>query len=109
MYINDSNILASGPSYQIVANTLKIHYQECLNWLNKAGLCIKSEKTEVIFYSLFKPHPETHSPRLASIMLPANNAREITINSSDDIHYLRLFINHKLSWHRHINIMAMHT
>ena len=109
MYIDDGNILASGPSYGIVTNTLKKRYQECLTWLNKAGLSIESEKTEVIFYSPHKPRPQTHGPRPSSITLPSNDTEEITINSSDDVRYLGLFINYKLSWHRHIKIMATRT
>ena len=51
MYIDDGNILSTGPSYNLVSRSLRSQYEECLNWLLKAGLSIESKKMKVIFYS----------------------------------------------------------
>ena len=109
MYIDDGNILSTGPSYNLVSRSLRSRYEECLNWLLKAGLSIESEKTEVIFYSPNKPRPDTHGRRPDSIVLPAPGQNEISIPSLNNVRYLGLYINHKLNWHQHVNIMANQT
>jgi Reverse transcriptase (RNA-dependent DNA polymerase) len=109
MYIDDSNILASGPLYRVVATTIANRYRDCLQWLCGTGLSIKSEKTEVIFYSHTKPCLDVHSQRPASIRIPAADREELTVQSSNTVRYLGLYINHKLNWFQHITIIAMHT
>jgi len=109
MYIDDGNILVSGPSYGVVAATIANRYRDCLQWLGRAGLSIESEKTEVIFYSRTKPRPDLHGQRPASIRIPAADGEELTVQSSDTIRYLGLYINHKLNWFQHITIMATRT
>jgi hypothetical protein len=106
MYIDDGNILVSGPLYGVVAAMIANRYQDCLQWLCGAGLSIESEKTKVIFYSCTKPCLDVHSQRPALIRIPAADGEELTVQSSDTIRYLGLYINHKLNWFQHITIMA---
>jgi Reverse transcriptase (RNA-dependent DNA polymerase) len=109
MFIDDGNILASGPCYCIVTNTLTKHFQQCKVWLEEAGLTIESKKTEVIFYSLTRPCPDMHGQCPASLSIPAEGTDTTMIQSTDTVQYLGLFINHKLTWAQHVNIMAMQT
>jgi len=74
MFIDDGNILALGPSYQIITKTLIARYSECLDWLHKVGLSIESEKTEVIFYSPHKPRPNIHCKAPKSLRLDLSNS-----------------------------------
>ena len=106
MYVDDGNILAWGPSYRMVSNSLIKHFSSCLEWLKKAGLTIASSKTEVIFYSLTRARPHIHGPRPSSVTLPTDNNTTVDIPSSENVWYLGFFIDHKLSWHRHVKIMA---
>jgi hypothetical protein len=106
MYVDDGNILAWGPSYCLVTNSLISHYTDCLGFLKRAGLTIESSKTEVIYYSLTCSRPHIHGPRPSSITLPTDNNGTIVIPSSENVRYLGLFINHKLTWHQHVKIMA---
>jgi Reverse transcriptase (RNA-dependent DNA polymerase) len=106
MYVDDGNILAWGPSYRLVTNTLTRHFADCLGWLKRAGLTIESSKTEVIFYSLTRARPHIHGPRPSSITLPSDNNGTVTITSSKNVRYLGLFIDHKLTWHHHVKVMA---
>jgi hypothetical protein len=62
MYIDNGNLFASGPLYHLVAKTLATRYSECLAWLHNVGLSIENEKTEAIFYSPLKLHPNSHRP-----------------------------------------------
>jgi hypothetical protein len=106
MFIDDGNILVSGPSYRMVTNTLAENYRACLTWLRKVGLSIESEKTDVIFYSPAKPRPDSHGQRPASITIPSTDDINVTIQATDNVRYLGLYINHKLNWHQHVKIMA---
>ena len=108
MYVDNRNILAWGPSYHLVTNSLTKHFADCLSWLKRAGLTIESTKTEVIFYSLTCARPHIHRPHLPSITLPTDNDGTTVIPSSENVCYLGLFIDHKLTWYRHIKIMATH-
>ena len=106
MYVDDGNILAWGASYHLVRTRLIIRYTECLAWLKKAGLAINDGKTEAIFYSLTRARPDTHGLRPSTITLPMSEGVRTEVNCSDNVRYLGLFIDHKLSWHRHVKIMA---
>ena len=87
--------------------SLTTWYDECLRWLHKAGLSIK--KTEVIFYSPAKPHPDTHGFHPASLTIPTADSDMLTIQSKDNVRHLSLYINHKLNWYQHVNIMVTWT
>jgi len=106
MYVDDGNILAWGASYHLVRTRLVARYAECLAWLERAGLTIDGGKTEAIFYSLTRARPDIHGPRPSTITIPTSEGELTTINCSDNVRYLGLFIDHKLTWHRHVKIMA---
>jgi hypothetical protein len=109
MYVDNGNLLTSGPSYHIVAKTLATHYGECLAWLHNAGLSIENEKMEAIFYSPPKLRPDSHGNRPSTIAIPADDTGKLTIQCSDTVRYLGLFFNHKLDWTHHTNIMVTRT
>ena len=108
MYVDDGNILAWGASYQLVHTRLIARYAECLAWLERAGLTIDGGKTEAIFYSLTRARPDIHwhGPRPSTITVPSSGGEPTTINCSDNVRYLGLFIDHKLTWNRYVKIMA---
>jgi hypothetical protein len=106
MYIDNRNILAWGTSYHLVRTRLVARYAECLAWLERAGLSIDSGKTEAIFYSLTRARPDIHGLRPSTITVPTSEGEPMTINCSDNVRYLGLFIDHKLTWNRHVKIMA---
>ena len=106
MYVDDGNILAWGPSYRLVSNTLTRCYTDCLDWLKSAGLTIESSKTEIIFYSQARARPNIHGPCPSFLSLPTDNNNIIDIPTLDNVRYLGLFIDHKLTWHRHVKVMT---
>ena len=106
MYVDDGNIMVWGPSYQLVRSRLVARFTECLAWLERAGLSIDSRKTEAIFYSLMQAHPNTHGQRPSTITVPTSEGEPTTINCTDNVGYLGLFIDHKLTWNQHVKIMA---
>ncbi len=106
MYVDDRNILAWGPSYHLVCTRLAARYADCLAWLESAGLTIEKEKTEAIFYSLMRARPNVHGLQPGTITVPSGRGGQSTVHCSDNVRYLGLFIDHKLTWHRHVKIMA---
>ena len=106
MYVDDGNILAWGASYHLVRTRLVARYAECLAWLERAGLTIDKGKTEAIFYSLTRARPDIHGLRPSTITVPTGEGELTTVNCTDNVRYLGLFIDHKLTWNRHVKIMA---
>src|SRR6267142_5113563 len=49
-----------------------------------------------------------HGQCPALITIPTENRSKLTVQSTDTVRYLGLYINHKLNWHQHITIMASH-
>jgi hypothetical protein len=43
MDVDDSNILAWGPSYRLLRTRLVLRYADCLAWLERAGLTTDSD------------------------------------------------------------------
>jgi hypothetical protein len=110
MYVDDGNISTWGPTYQVVECKLRDYYTECHSWCLRAGLTIKLDKTELIFFSHLHPNPTPHSPRPSTTYLPdweANTYYKVT--TSDQVCYLGLHFNHKLAWDKHVTVVAMRT
>src|SRR6266852_2055496 len=106
MYVDNGNILTWGASYHLVRTRLIARFTECLAWLERAGLTIDSRKTKAIFYSLTRARLDTHGPRPSTITVPAGTGELTTVNCADNVRYLGLFIDHKLTWNWHVKIMA---
>ena len=50
MYINNGVIFACGQDWDQVKSTMRNSYQECIDWLMKAGLNVEPEKSELLFF-----------------------------------------------------------
>jgi hypothetical protein len=108
--LDNGNISTQGPTYQVVEHKLRDYYTECHSWCLRAGLTIKPDKTELIFFSCSCPNPTLYGPRPLTTYLPnweANTYYEVT--TSDQVCYLSLHFNHKLAWDKHIAVVAMRT
>ena len=66
-----------------------------LAWSKRVGLTIEGDNTEAIFYSLTRAWPNTHRLRPSTITVPAGEGTQLTVNCSDNIRYLGLFIDQK--------------
>ena len=51
MYIDNGNLFACGSDFSEVSNRLCLAYLDYWNWLNRAGISIEPDKTEVIFFT----------------------------------------------------------
>jgi hypothetical protein len=102
MYVDDGNISVRGPTYTSLEQKLRECYAECHRWCLRAGLIIKPEKTKIIFFSHTQPNPVLHSLCPSTVYLPDwEFSMYYTIAASDNICYLGLHFDHKLTWDKH--------
>ena len=105
MYVDDGVLFACAETWEGVTKLLRARYAVCLDWLTRAGLAIEPDKTELLFFR--KPGSRNIIPPPTRLILP-----EPTINSYyvvapvDTVRYLGFYINHKLDWSVHVNIMC---
>jgi Reverse transcriptase (RNA-dependent DNA polymerase) len=110
MYIDDGNIFARAPTYHILAQRLRDCYTACHTWCQMAGLTIEPEKTEILFFSRCRANPTTHGDRPTSLLLPDRAPNTLySVAASDHVRYLGLHFDHKLSWDKHISVVASRT
>jgi hypothetical protein len=50
MYIDDGAIFVCGDNWESIETTMQTGYAKCLDWLTRAGLNAKPDKTELIFF-----------------------------------------------------------
>ncbi len=50
MYIDDGAIFACGQKWQDIESALRNGYTSCIEWLERAGLKVEPDKTELIFF-----------------------------------------------------------
>jgi hypothetical protein len=94
----------------VLEQKLQGYYEECHMWCIKAGLTIKSKKTEIIFFSCPHPNPTMHGTCPMTIYLPDWEGNTYyTITAADSVCYLRIHFDHKLSWDKHISVVMMRT
>jgi hypothetical protein len=80
---------------------------DCHAWCIKAGMTIEPEKMEVIFFLCSRPYPMLQGIRPLTIYLPDWGLNMYyTVAASDHVCYLGIHLDHKLSWDKHIAIIA---
>ena len=103
MYVDDGNLFACGSDFSEVTNHLCSAYNDCWSWLNRAGLSIEPDKTEVIFFK--NSHAGHQRPNHIWLADPTQ-ALEYHVDTSNTIQYLGIFFDHQLNWHDHVHIMT---
>ena len=105
MYIDDGVIFACAETWEGVSTLLRARYAVCLDWLARAGLAIEPDKTELLFFR--KPGGHNVIPPPAHLFLPAPSISSYyKVLAAPTVRYLGFFINHKLDWTEHVNIMC---
>jgi Reverse transcriptase (RNA-dependent DNA polymerase) len=110
IYVDDGNIFARAPSYDLLA--LKLHdcYAACHGWCHMAGLTIEPEKMEVLFFSQKRLSSAIHGDQPERILLPDwDQSSYYVVKASGSIRYLGIHFDHKLSWDKHIAVMSART
>ena len=105
MYIDDGVIFACAETWSGVTALLRARYAVCLDWLTRAGLSIEPDKTELLFFR--KPGSHNIIPPPTHLFLPDPRISSYyKVNAAATVRYLGFFINHKLDWTEHVNIMC---
>ena len=66
MYIDDSAIFTCGKEWTNIKESMRYSYSMCIDWLTRAGLNVKPDKTELTFFrkprECMEPPPYIHLP-----------------------------------------------
>jgi hypothetical protein len=110
MFIDDGNIFARAPTYELLAHKLRECYAACHSWCRMAGLTIEPEKTEVLFFSRRRMAPALHGNRPERLLLPDwDQSSYYAVNASESVRYLGIHFDHKLAWDKHISVVSSRT
>ena len=105
MYVDDGVLVACAETWDGVTKLLRARYAVCLDWLTRAGLAIEPDKTELLFFR--KPGSRNVIPPPTRILLPDPGINSYyVVAPADTVRYLGFYINHRLDWSVHVNIMC---
>jgi hypothetical protein len=105
MYVDDGILFAAAEEWRDVERLLAARYTVCKEWLQRSGLAIELDKTELLFFQ--KPYERNAVLAPTRLVLP-----DLTISSYyvvrpvENLRYLGFFINRRLKWEPHIRIMC---
>ena len=103
LYIDDGAILACGRTWSEVEYSLTEAYSSCASWLDRSGLKAEPDKTELIYFR--RRHEKTDPP--GHIFLPQRTHNTYyKVTATHRLRYLGFFLDHKLRWEHHVNIMC---
>jgi hypothetical protein len=106
LYIDDGAILACGKTWAEVESSLVAAYTSCASWLDRSGLKAEPDKTELMYFR--RRHEKTDPP--GQIFLPQNPQHpqqgKYKVTAAHRLRYLGFFLDHKLRWEHHVNVMC---
>src|ERR1700744_2047884 len=108
MYVAAGILFACAAEGTEVASLLRARYSVCEEWLRRSGLAIEPDKTEVLFFQ--KPYERNPLPAPLQLILPdREHSTYYSVRPSENLRYLGFFINHRLKWELHVQIMCNRT
>ena len=106
MYIDDSAIFACRKEWTNIEESIRYGYSMCVDWLTRAGLNIKLDKTELTFFR--KPREHTEPPPYIHLPLPTHSTY-YWVQRPTMFQYPGFFFDICLNWIQHIEIMCNRT
>ncbi len=103
MYIDNGVLFACSDQWSEVSEALSSHYTDCVDWLTRAGLLIEPDKTELMF---FRCRCKQLPPLMTIHLRILTEATYYQVKATTNVRYLSFFIDHKLNWTRHMDIMC---
>ncbi len=106
MYVDDSAIYATSATTESPATAAVRGLEEVLQWLHWNGLTADPDKTELITFTKRPWNPDLIGGNTLGVRYrdPIHGLQRIT--ESPRVRYLGLFLDWKLTWHHHVDIMA---
>jgi hypothetical protein len=105
MYVDNGILFACTDKWGDVERLLRARYTVCEEWLRRSGLAIEPDKTELLFFQ--KPYKRNAPVTPLRLILPdpANHSYYVVL-PVENLHYLGFFINRRLKWEPHVQIMC---
>jgi hypothetical protein len=103
MYVDDGVLFACGADWTDVTKSLSDQYTVCTEWLTRSGLAAEPEKTEILFFR--RQREQVDPPSALQLQTPATQT-SYRVKLSTNVRYLGFFIDHRLNWTRHVDIMC---
>ena len=105
MYVDDGILFACAVEWVEVTRLLQARYTVCEEWLHRSGLAIEPDKTKVLFFQ--KPYEHNLLPAPLQLILPDwEHSTYYVVRPSENLRYLGFFINRRLKWEPHVQIMC---
>jgi hypothetical protein len=103
LYIDDGAILACGKEWADVESSLRAAYDSCASWLDRSGLKVEPDKTELIY---FRRRHEKEDPPGHIFLRQHPHHTNYKVTAVHRLRYLGFFLDHKLRWEHHVNVMC---
>jgi hypothetical protein len=105
MYIDDGILFVCAEEWTDVERLLRAWYMVCDEWLQRSGLVIEPDKTELLFFQ--KPYKHNPMPSPSRLLLPDRDAcTYYVVRLVETLRYLGFFIHRHLKWEPHVCIMC---
>jgi len=103
MYVDDGVLFACGAEWEDVRDSLLNQYDTCISWLTKAGMAVEPDKMELLFFRHQRERVDPPSHMFLRILTQSTYYR---VKASVNVRYLGFFIDHRLNWTRHVDILC---
>jgi Reverse transcriptase (RNA-dependent DNA polymerase) len=103
MYIDNGAIFACRQKWKEVEHMMRDSYTSCIEWLTQASLSAELDKMELIFFR--KGKEKSALPNYIHLPLPSRNTY-YQVQASTTLQYLGFFLNTRLMWTHHIEVMC---
>jgi hypothetical protein len=105
MYIDNGILFSCAEEWMDVERLLRARYTVCDEWLQRAGLAIEPDKTELLFFQ--KPYKRNPMPSPSQLLLPdRDTCTYYVVRLVETLRYLGFFIHRCLKWEPHVCIMC---
>jgi hypothetical protein len=105
MYIDNGILFMCAEEWTDVERLLRAQYTVRDEWLQRSGLVIKPDKTELLFFQ--KPFEHNPMPSPSRLLLPdRDTCSYYVVRLVETLRYLGFFIHRRLKWEPHVCIMC---
>jgi hypothetical protein len=105
MYVDDSILFACADEWGDMERVLRARYTVCKEWLQRSGLAIEPDKTELLFFQKPYKHNTILAPTRLILPDPTSQSYYVVL-PVENLCYLGFFINRRLKWEHHVWIMC---
>jgi hypothetical protein len=105
MYVDNGILFVCADKWEAVERLLRAWYMVCEEWLRCSGLAIKPDKTELLFFQKPYERNAVQAPTWLILPDPATHSYYVVL-LVENLRYLGFFINRRLKWEPHVQIMC---